>query len=42
MSLYASDLEQPVADAVASIAERMAAAEAEVHGRDEEPSTCTS
>lgn len=35
MSLYASDLEQPVADAVASIAERMAAAEAEVHGRDE-------
>jgi len=36
MSMYASDLEQPVADAVASIAERMAAAEAEVHGRDEE------
>jgi len=36
MSLYASDLEQPVADAVASIAERMAAAEAEVHGRGEE------
>ncbi len=36
MSLYASDLEQPVADTVASIAERMAAAEAEVHGRDEE------
>lgn len=36
MSLYASDLEQPVADVVASIAERMAAAEAEVHGRDEE------
>ena len=36
MSLYASDLEQPVADAVAAIAERMAAAEAEVHGRDEE------
>jgi len=36
MSLYASDLEQPVADAVASIAERMGAAEAEVHGRDEE------
>ena len=36
MSLYASDLEQPVADAVASVAERMAAAEAEVHGRDEE------
>ena len=35
VSLYASDLEQPVADAVASIAERMAAAEAEVHGRDE-------
>ncbi len=35
MSLYASDLEQPVADIVASIAERMAAAEAEVHGRDE-------
>jgi pyridinium-3,5-bisthiocarboxylic acid mononucleotide nickel chelatase len=35
MSLFASDLEQPVADAVASIAERMAAAEAEVHGRDE-------
>jgi pyridinium-3,5-bisthiocarboxylic acid mononucleotide nickel chelatase len=36
MSLYASDLEQPIADAVASVAERMAAAEAEVHGRDEE------
>jgi pyridinium-3,5-bisthiocarboxylic acid mononucleotide nickel chelatase len=36
MSMYASDLEQPVADTVASIAERMAAAEAEVHGRDEE------
>ena len=36
MSLYASDLEQPVADTVASIAERMAAAEAEVHGRDAE------
>ena len=36
MSLYASDLEQPVADAVASIAERMAAAEAEVHGRGED------
>src|SRR5450756_2539436 len=36
MSLYASDLEQPVADAVASVAGRMAAAEAEVHGRDEE------
>lgn len=36
MSLYASDLEQAAADAVASIAERMAAAEAEVHGRDEE------
>ncbi len=36
MSLYASDLEQPVADACASIAERMAAAEAEVRGRDEE------
>ena len=36
MSLYASDLEAPLADAVASIAERMAAAEAEVHGRDEE------
>ena len=35
MSLYASDLEAPVADAVASIAERMAAAEAEVHGRGE-------
>jgi hypothetical protein len=35
MSLYASDLEQPVVDAVASIAERMAAAEAEVHGRGE-------
>ena len=35
VSMYASDLEQPVADAVASIAERMAAAEAEVHGRDE-------
>ncbi len=36
MSLYASDLEQPVADAVAAIAEHMAAAEAEVHGRDAE------
>ena len=36
VSLYASDLEQPVADIVASIAERMAAAEAEVHGRDDE------
>jgi len=36
VSIYASDLEQPVADVVASIAERMAAAEAEVHGRDEE------
>jgi uncharacterized protein (DUF111 family) len=36
MSLYASDLDQPVADAVASIAERMAAAEAEVHGRGQE------
>src|SRR5665648_609526 len=36
VSMYASDLEQPVADAVASIAERLAAAEAEVHGRDEE------
>jgi uncharacterized protein (TIGR00299 family) protein len=36
MSLYASDLEQPVADSVASIAERMAAAEAEVHGRGAE------
>ena len=36
MSMYASDLEQPVTDAVASVAERMAAAEAEVHGRDEE------
>lgn len=36
MSMYASDLEEPVADAVASIAERMAAAEAEVHGRDED------
>jgi hypothetical protein len=36
MSLYASDLEQPVTDAVAAIAERMAAAEAEVHGRGEE------
>jgi pyridinium-3,5-bisthiocarboxylic acid mononucleotide nickel chelatase len=35
MSLYASDLEHPVADTVASIAERMAAAEAEVHGRGE-------
>jgi len=35
VSMYASDLEQPVADAVASIAEHMAAAEAEVHGRDE-------
>jgi hypothetical protein len=36
VSLYASDLEHPVADVVASIAERMAAAEAEVHGRGEE------
>ena len=36
VSLYASDLEHPVADAVASIAERMAAAEAEVHGRGDE------
>ncbi len=36
VSLYASDLEQPVADAVAAIAEHMAAAEAEVHGRDAE------
>jgi len=36
LSMYASGLEQPVADAVASIAERMAAAEAEVHGRDEQ------
>jgi pyridinium-3,5-bisthiocarboxylic acid mononucleotide nickel chelatase len=36
MSLYASDLEHPVADIVASIAERMAAAEAEVHGRGDE------
>lgn len=36
VSLYASDLEHQVADAVASIAERMAAAEAEVHGRGEE------
>ena len=36
LSLYASDLEQPVADVVAAIAERMAAAEAEVHGRDDE------
>ncbi len=36
MSLYASDLEHQVADVVASIAERMAAAEAEVHGRGED------
>jgi len=36
ISLYASDLEQPVADTVASIAECLAAAEAEVHGREEE------
>ena len=36
MSLYASDLDHSVADAVASIAERMAAAEAEVHGRGED------
>ena len=36
LSVYASDLDQEVADAVASIAERMAAAEAEVHGRNEE------
>ena len=36
MSLYASDLEHAVADVVASIAERMAAAEAEVHGRGEQ------
>ena len=36
LSLYASDLGQPATDTVASIAERMAAAEAEVHGRGEE------
>ncbi len=36
LSVYASDLDQDVADAVAAMAERMAAAEAEVHGRDEE------
>ena len=36
LSLYASDLDQDVADAVASMAERMAAAEAEVHGREDE------
>jgi uncharacterized protein (TIGR00299 family) protein len=36
MSLYASDLDQPAADTVASIAERMAAAEAEAHGRGAE------
>ena len=36
LSVYASDLDQEVADAVASIAERMAAAEAEVHGRGED------
>ena len=36
LSAYASDLEQEAADAVASIAEHMAAAEAEVHGRDDE------
>jgi pyridinium-3,5-bisthiocarboxylic acid mononucleotide nickel chelatase len=36
VSMYASDLDQAVADTVASIAERMAAAEAEVHGRDDE------
>lgn len=35
LSLYASDLGQPATDTVASIAERMAAAEAEVHGRGE-------
>jgi uncharacterized protein (TIGR00299 family) protein len=36
LSLYASDLGQPATDTVASIAERMAAAEAEVHGRGED------
>jgi uncharacterized protein (TIGR00299 family) protein len=36
LSLYASDLGQPATDTVASIAERMAAAEAEVHGRGDE------
>ena len=36
VSLYASDLGQPATDTVASIAERMAAAEAEVHGRGED------
>jgi uncharacterized protein (TIGR00299 family) protein len=36
LSLYASDLDQDVADAVTAMAERMAAAEAEVHGRDGE------
>jgi uncharacterized protein (TIGR00299 family) protein len=36
LSLYASDLGQPATDTVASIAERMAAAEAEVHGRGKE------
>ena len=36
VSLYASDLGQPTTDTVASIAERMAAAEAEVHGRGED------
>jgi len=35
-SLQASDLDRDVADAVAAVAERMAAAEAEVHGRDDE------
>ena len=36
LSLYASDLGQPATDTVASIAERMAAAEAEVHGRGDD------
>jgi hypothetical protein len=35
-ALHASRLEPPVADAVVAIAERMAAAEVEVHGHDEE------
>lgn len=36
VAVYASHLEQEVADAVASMAERLAAAEAEVHGREGE------
>ena len=42
LSLYASDLGQPATDTVASIAERMAAAEAEVTAGARKRSTCTS